>query len=370
MSTPTLPNLFTHARSELAQDAAIAYILEWAKPTFQTTHPQLHAMGVHLLRSLIECSALSTGIPGLADHEPITELAVDTQIRGIDILVVINGRIALVIEDKVDTHEHTEQIARYCQIVTQFLDKSPASPIVHAVYLKTGNESPHRQPTGNLCGIMMREQLLAILRHHAQVNDQIVRQFCQHLETMESETQSYLTLPPTQWSRRAIEGFYNSIVSWLVELHRAGQLTVPPHPQWSYQANPTGGERVCAWCWTRLEASNLEGWLQLTEATTLHLRIAHQAIEGRKSKIEPSQMHQVLKQALNLATQSPWQDRVIVRKAGRFVGGDSAAVAELSFDTTHSGWLPVNPHGVLDWPEACRRLRLAMAYIEALRHSC
>lgn len=80
----------------------------------------------------------------------------------------------------------------------------------------------------------------------------------------------------------------------------------------------------------------------------------------------PMQMHEVFKRVEQLAAQPSWQDRILVRKAGRFVGGDSAAVAELIFDNSDSGWLPITPHGGLDWPEACRRLKLAMEFIAAL----
>jgi hypothetical protein len=370
MTPPTLPNLFTHARSEWAQDAVIAYILQWASPNYRMSNSEMNALGEHLLRSLLACSAQATGIAGLSEDEPITELTVDTQVHGIDILVVVNRRIALVIEDKVDTHEHANQIARYRQIVSRILDDRPSPVVVHAVYLKTGNESPHRRPAADVCGIMMREQLLAILHQHAQVNDQIVQQFRQYLQAIETETQSYRILPPTQWSARAIEGFYTAIVSWLMELHRSGQLPASAHPQWSYQPNPNGGERVCAWCWTTLQPGQLEGWLQLSDATTLHLRIAHHANEGSKPKVEPEQMYQILQHAMNLATQPPWHGQLLVRKAGRFRGGDSAAVAELSFDTTGSGWLPLTSQGLMDWPEACRRLKLAMEFVEALRTLC
>jgi hypothetical protein len=80
-------------------------------------------------------------------------------------------------------------------------------------------------------------------------------------------------------------------------------------------------------------------------------------------------MYEVLGQLQKLAAQSAWQGQIVVRKAGRFGGGDSAAVAELSFDTTGSGWLPLTSHGLLDWPEACRRLKLAMEFVEAVRSS-
>jgi len=141
----------------------IADILKWASMNYRLSNPELNAPGEHLLRSLLACSAQATGIAGLSEDEPITALTVDTQARGIDILIVINRRLTLLIEDKASTHKHNHQIARYRQIISRILVNSVSPEVVHAVYLKSGNESLHRCPAADLCGVVMREQLLAIL---------------------------------------------------------------------------------------------------------------------------------------------------------------------------------------------------------------
>ena len=247
MTHPSIPNLFTHARSELAQDAVIAYLIQWADPHHKAHNAHMNALGEYFLRQLLSCSSQATGVDGLADGEPINAVTVTTQIRGIDILVTVNSRIALIIEDKVDTHEHDQQIVRYRQVVSQIL-AIPASELrIHAVYLKTGNEPPHLRPNPNLCDFIYRNRLLEIFHQHPNLADPILQQFQQHLELMEADTQSYQTQPPNSWSQRAIEGFYQSICHWLENLFQNEEWIHPSHPQWSYQANPQGGELVCAW---------------------------------------------------------------------------------------------------------------------------
>lgn len=366
MTHPSIPNLFTHARSELAQDAVIAYLIQWADPHYKAHNPYMNALGEYFLRQLLCCSSQATGVEGLADGETITAVTVKTQIRGIDILTIVNGRIALIIEDKINTHEHDEQIVRYRQVVSQIL-AIPASELrIHAVYLKTGNESPHLRPNLNLCGVIYRNRLLEIFHQHPNSTDLIIQQFQQHLKLIEADTQSYQTQPPNSWSRRAIEGFYESICLWLEDLYRNGELIHPPHPKWSYQANPQGGELVCAWWWIHLEASQLQAWLQLVDANLLQVRVANLHHSDVKAKVTPQQMYELLHRATQRTTCPSWQERLFVKKAGRFGGGDSAAVVTLSFDPAHGTWLPTNPQGLLDWPETCRRLRIAMDFLQAL----
>lgn len=367
MTPQALPNLFTHARSELAQDAVLAYLLEWAVPRYRMCHSKMNALAEQFLRKVISCSAQATGVTGLEDHEPITDVTVETQFQGIDLFVTVNRRLAVVIEDKVDTHEHSGQLARYRQVVSRLNSAMKTDLLIHAVYLKTGNESPHRRPASNLCGVMMREQLLAILNQSPTIEDQIIQQFRQHLQDLQTKTESYQILPPSQWTKQAMEGFYNAVCSWLINLHQTGQLTHHPHPQWSYQANPRGGEIVCAWAWTNLDQHHVQGWLQLTDAQNLYLRIANKSQTSDKAKVDAPQMYEVLRVTTNLLSQPLWSGRLKIHKAGRFVGGDSAAVAHITFDSDNRSWLPLNSQGLLDWSEACRRLRLAMDFVESIR---
>ena len=48
-----VPNLYSFATKELAQDATLAYILAWAKPVYRESHPRLHRLGTDMLRALL-----------------------------------------------------------------------------------------------------------------------------------------------------------------------------------------------------------------------------------------------------------------------------------------------------------------------------
>ena len=97
-----VPNLFRYATKELAQDAALAYILVWAKPAYCESPPPLHWLGTAMLRALLATKIGETAVP------TVTSLEVETQVEHIDVLALINDEnedgLVLLIEDKVETH--------------------------------------------------------------------------------------------------------------------------------------------------------------------------------------------------------------------------------------------------------------------------
>jgi hypothetical protein len=106
------PNLFSFATSELSQDAVICWLAEWAKPEHWDADAMLHRLGTAFLRRL------------LAGHEHevpqvIDSLRVKRQHRNIDVLIVVNNSVAICIEDKVRTREHSEQLERYVGLLRE-----------------------------------------------------------------------------------------------------------------------------------------------------------------------------------------------------------------------------------------------------------
>ena len=176
----TIPNLYEFATKELAQDATIAYILAWADPTYRESHPHFHALGTKLLRSLLWTQEV--GLP------LIETLHIKTQVNHIDILVEINidknaNRIILLIEDKVSTTEHSNQIERY----TETVEKRYRGSYDHlvAVYLKTGNVSKEELPPKDKCGHFLRRDLLDVLNRFQDTQNTIVDDFRTHLQRRE-----------------------------------------------------------------------------------------------------------------------------------------------------------------------------------------
>ena len=110
----------------------------------------------------------------------------------------------LVIEDKVGTHEHSNQIEKYVKIAKR---KYPEWTVV-PVYVKTMNASQRNLPPREQCGRFLREDFLKVLRGYCDTGDTIVDNFRVHLEDLEERTNSYLHSPPDKWDQLQIEGFY------------------------------------------------------------------------------------------------------------------------------------------------------------------
>ncbi len=182
------PNLYRFATKELAQDATIAYILEWADPEHRKSYPRLHALGIKLLRSLLRTQKVD--LPLIKTLYIRTQVVIKPHRDRIDILVQINtdqntDRIILIIEDKVGITEHSNQIKRYKEIVKE--KYSGRYDHLVAVYLKTGNESREYLPPKKKCGSFMRRDLLDVLDGFQDTKNTIVEDFRRHLQKLEDD---------------------------------------------------------------------------------------------------------------------------------------------------------------------------------------
>ena len=187
----TTPNLYDFATKELSQDATIAYILAWADPKYRNSHPQLHGLGTELLRSLLCTQEMDIPIIKTLQIKTQVPLRIKTQDVRIDILVRINldqntDRIILIIEDKVGTTEHSNQIKRYKEAVEKRYSGSYDHLV--AVYLKTGNVSKEELPPKDICGHFLRHDLLKILNGFQDTKNVIVDDFHTHLQRWENDT--------------------------------------------------------------------------------------------------------------------------------------------------------------------------------------
>ena len=99
------PNLFNYATSELSQDAFLLWLLEWANPSNSEYDLELYKTASDFLRKIID-----------VDEEfDIKTVVCKKQQYHIDVLAIVNNEIAVIIEDKINTQEHGNQIARYRQ---------------------------------------------------------------------------------------------------------------------------------------------------------------------------------------------------------------------------------------------------------------
>ena len=341
------PNLYGFATKELAQDATIAYILAWADPLYKCSHPRLHALGTRLLRSLL------TTDPKLKKIPYFGSVNVQTQVDRIDILVRINAnqsdnRVILIIEDKVSTLEHSNQIERY--ICTAKTNYDGEYDHMVAVYLKTGNESRKKRPNKDKCGRFLRRDLLRVLDGYKDTKNVIVNDFRAHLQRWENETNAWECSHYDQWKCkwRAWEGFYSAL-----EKRFSGWCG------WGYVSNASGG--FIGWWWgsekIRSRDSHANLYIQIhnptriQKETLLTIRIG----SGKsKRKISPSLMKMVFN-ALKLGCEEPSSGDFKVEKAGRFRGGSTAAVAKVIFGVD-GPWFNADSCGIVDLDDTVERV--------------
>ena len=89
-------NLFHYANGELTQDGVICWLLNW----FNGDKPRLKEMAEKLIHEMI-------------GNKPVKSVEVFQQFMKIDVLVIVNETIGIIIEDKVYSSVHDNQIKRY-----------------------------------------------------------------------------------------------------------------------------------------------------------------------------------------------------------------------------------------------------------------
>ena len=98
-------NIFKFATKELSQDAVICWMLNWVK----FPESELHQLGKEMFALL-----------GENDIDIKQEITIHQQFKKADIVVVLHGsRRIIIIEDKVYSSEHDDQIAKYKETLSE-----------------------------------------------------------------------------------------------------------------------------------------------------------------------------------------------------------------------------------------------------------
>jgi hypothetical protein len=216
------PNLFDFATSELSQDAFICWLASWADPTHRVKNEALHTTATTFLDRLFE---VGKG----AKPAEYRSIQVRMQWKDIDVLLVVNGDTAIIIEDKTDTMDHSEQLQRYKKAVAGEFNENRIS----AVYLKTGDQGNYRSVETAKYGCFLRRDFLAILDRGAQagVTNDIFTDFHVRLRRIEEAVQSYQNVPLAEWDQDS-----NRWVGFFLALQqRLGE------GDWKYVPNQRGG---------------------------------------------------------------------------------------------------------------------------------
>lgn len=217
------PNLFDYATSELSQDAFLLWLLDWANPIYVDADCELHKAALVFVRKMMD----------MPNDWQIKSVKCYKQKYHIDVLAVINGEYALIIEDKTATKEHGKQINKYSKCLKN--DPEFSKLIQRCVYYKSGNESLASIGKledfykGKNLKIVMRKEVIDILSPFANIiSNPIFVDYVSHINKLDEKTQSYLVEPAGKWSNEAWQGFYLALEDklnmgdWGIDYHHKG----------------------------------------------------------------------------------------------------------------------------------------------------
>ena len=127
------PNIFEIATKELSQDAFITWLLKWADDSCKNLDEDLHQCGKEFVSALIKKQN-----PNFSEF--INKVEAGRQWENIDVWAEVNDKYFIIIEDKINSSEHSDQLKRYKEIAEKWCQENNKEKPV-CIYLKTGNES-------------------------------------------------------------------------------------------------------------------------------------------------------------------------------------------------------------------------------------
>ncbi len=296
-----IPNIFDYATSELSQDAFLLWLGKWADSEY-TDDADLHNIAVEFISALIHKQ--------MPDYtKSIEKVEVWKQWEKIDVCYTINNEILIIIEDKTGTGAHDRQLTRYKYLSQDWCDDNDYyAPI--CIYFKSEDESLKLlHETQQLdYAIFTRLELLEILRKYQSTNN-ILIDYRQNLEKIESQANEYLTKSYKEWSYRAWCGFYLLLQREFSDGH------------WSYVANPSGG--FVGYWWNFIEVDNINVYLQI-EQGNLCFKV------GEVYKDHSEIRNQFSSKILSFAKEHGYGE---IKRPARFGRGTYMTVAEVAAES-------------------------------------
>lgn len=218
------PNIFSFATTELSQDAFIAWLLAWADLRYESVDAQLHGCARKLIAAFFE----KHGKP----MPDFSNVAVTRQSKNIDVLCVLDGTFAIVIEDKTHTEAHSNQLAKYLAVI-QGRGYQPDNTL--AIYFKTGDQTCYKAIYRNGFQPFSRRDVLAVLEAGSGTSNAIFHDYLVWLQHWDTRVEAYRARPFGEWDGYAWIGFYKALKEQLGE------------GNWGYVPNQSGGF-LGFWC--------------------------------------------------------------------------------------------------------------------------
>lgn len=259
------PNLFDYATSELSQDAFLCWLMSWSQESHRSLDKPLHDAAVDFVSMIFNVHDYP--VP------KIEKIDITRQFKELDILTIVNGTYAILIEDKTYTKNHSNQLNRYREAVV----KAHPNKVQLPIYYKIADQSNYISVDEAGYFPFTRKRMLQILKRGRDngVSHPIFLDYLAHLEKLNSKINAYKSKPVVDWDGFAWQGFYMEL-----QKHIKGN--------WDYVSNPRGG----FWGFWWKPRSDKNYYLQL-EQKLLCVKIEANAVQDLK-EYRKKEMEKVL----------------------------------------------------------------------------
>lgn len=239
----TKNNLFKFATSELSQDAFICWLLNFAHKEHLTEDSVLTECAKKLLQKM------------LPEERELLVTDIQKQHNNIDVLVEVNGKYSIIIEDKTFSNVHDDQINRYKK---NLIDSGESN--IKSVYFKIV-EQPFEE---NVDINLTRKDLLDVFKEYVnETKNVIFRDYYDYLKEIDRDVNSYKNSSIAVWGDKEHKHTYKGFFTHLVQdniIQTTEDDVINGRYNWKYVSNKQGGF-WCLWWYSikkdRLDACNL-----------------------------------------------------------------------------------------------------------------
>ena len=237
-------NIFNFATSELSQDAFICWLCNWVN--FDDND---------LSEDEKKLKELATDFIEKMSGEKLGDRKVNIkrQYQKIDVLLEIQNKtefiekipvvdMYVIIEDKVGTGLHSNQIERYRELISEKNEKDNGSRAkIKVVYYKIYDEDNMERLKENGVNVILgRENILELLKEYKdKINNSIFENYHNYLSNIETDVNSYEKKNLEDWNSNCYIGFFKELKNEKNLLEHA--IGRQKDCSWGYVNNSSGG---------------------------------------------------------------------------------------------------------------------------------
>ena len=253
-------NIFNFATSELSQDAFICWLCNWVNfddNSLSEDEKKLKSLATEFIEKM------------LGEKLEDRKVNIKRQYQKIDVLLEIQNKtefitkgnninpivdMYVIIEDKVGTGLHSNQIERYRELISEKNEKDNGSRAkIKVVYYKIYDEdNMERLKENGIDVILGRENILELLKEYKdKINNSIFENYHNYLSNIETDVNSYEKKNLEDWNSNCYIGFFKELKNEKNLLEHA--IGRKKDCSWKYVSNKSGGFMGIWWFPLKME---------------------------------------------------------------------------------------------------------------------